>query len=85
MGSKEVVAELAISQGARFGFSVVKNLCSNCVVHLEDLRELADRMAKDEERFTTEQIDFWNLVEIRAGSILESLNSLDKTLKGEDE
>ena len=84
MGSKEAVEKIVEDASARRVLRKVRNLTSDIVSDLSRVRDHATRMI-DEEKGSEVELDFWNLVEIRAVGIIEKVEVLEKQLKGESD
>ena len=83
MDNKEVVKSIAGDKALRITFQICRNLVDNAITGLQDLRVLADTIARDNTEAPDEVLDWWNLVEIRTGNILESLGQIQEQMNPE--
>lgn len=85
MGSREVIDGMRSNKYAYRVLIVLQQLMEDSVLNIKKVQTTAQAMLRNVSDFTEEEIDLWNLIDIRAGSILERVDNFNKVMKGESD
>lgn len=85
MGSREVIEGMRDNKYAYRVFTVLQQLVEDSALSLKKVQTTAQAMLRQISDFTEEELDLWNLIDIRAGSILERVDNFNDLMKGDSD